>query len=170
MSINPFYNLNTTGLMRMASSASLLINEMNEVGLNPSMGTMVMSTASNDIKEVVAADSIWNNESSAATGVVSHFDSIYSTIVPSGGLRLPGISSYVGYLVFAFRNPLLDFSYSPLKASHYNTLDRLWDSRPSSSAILGIDISKTSQFSGFLVDSQAFHNKLIRSNESSSNT
>lgn len=125
LSINPFYSLNTAGLTSMASVASLYFAEAGIVDINPESGSILSSSSANDIAAAVVADSIFQDSSSVIGILQNYADRHYISVVRFGGLKLPNLSSYVGYLVVALRNPILDFSYAPLKSAHYNTLDKL---------------------------------------------
>ena len=149
LTLNPFYNLNTSGLTMMASTHSLLINQSNSVGMGQKTNALLTQSVDSDLTSLVTDEIIPLTHTLSA----SFADNIYSTIIRFNRLRVDNLSTYVGYLVLFLRNPLYDFSYAPLKSIHYNSLDKHWDSRPSTSALLGTDVTSLSAFSGFLIDS-----------------
>jgi hypothetical protein len=55
---------------------------------------------------------------------------------------------FLDYAVAIFRNPALDFSYKNSISMHYDTLDKFWDYRPSTSGWLSSDVSGISPISG----------------------
>lgn len=72
-------------------------------------------------------------------------------------LTLTG-NAILDFFIFLLRNPLLDFSYINTTGLHYDTLDKFWDKRPSTTKWIWADIAGFSPLGGYTVKEA---NKLV---------
>ena len=85
--------------------------------------------------------------------------------IKTTSLTLTG-NAILDFFIFLLRNPLLDFSYINTIGLHYDTLDKFWDKRPSTTKWLWTDITGFSPLGGYTVKES---NKLVQSNWENNN-